>query len=401
MAINHFIKDYSSSAMITGFIAVLVSYAGPFAIVFQAANTINMPAELVTSWVWAISIGSAVTGISLSLYYKMPIITAWSTPGAALLVASLAHYRYEEVVGAFLISGMLIFILGITGLFQKIMKQIPSTISAAMLAGILFHFGESVFKQLEVNMSFVLPLIISYLIGKRLYPRYAILSTLVIGFALVGFERGLNLEAGDFSFATPIFTMPEFSTASIIGLAIPLCIVTMTSQNVPGLAVLNADGYRPNANPLIYVTGLISIVLAPFGAHGINLAAITAAICTGRESHENAGKRYASGVFCGFFYLIIGLFGAAVASVFFILPQALIATIAGLALFSSLGNGLALSMRNEKEREAALVTFLVTVSGFSFFGIGSAFWGLIGGMLTHVLVVYQLILPSNSGHVTK
>lgn len=394
MIIKQLIKDYSNSAMITGFIAVLVSYAGPLAIVFQAANTINMPTELITSWIWAISIGSAITGIALSIHYKIPIITAWSTPGAALLVTSLSHYKYEEAIGAFVISGILLFILGVTGVFNSIMKRIPSSISSAMLAGILFHFGESVFRQLEFNVELILPLIISYLIGKRFLPRYAILLTVCIGFALTTYE-GVNANHLELSFSQPVFTMPHFTIASIIGLAIPLCIVTMTSQNIPGLAVLYAAGYKPNANPLIYITGLFSAILAPFGAHGINLAAITAAICTGPESHDSLSKRYISGVFCGFFYFLASLFGAVVAAAFLIVPEALIIAISGLALFTSLSNGLALSMSCEKEREAALITFLITVSGVSLFGIGSAFWGLIGGIATHLIMTWKFRKKSN------
>ncbi|PWC15573.1 benzoate transporter [Brenneria roseae subsp. americana] len=386
--------------MIAGFIAVLVSYAGPLAIVFQAANTVNMSSELVTSWVWAISIGSAISGILLSFYYRMPIITAWSTPGAALLVTSLSHYKYEDVIGAFIISGALIFVFGITGIFQNIMRRIPTSISSAMLAGILFHFGEDVFINLGIDPKLVFPLIIIYLFGKRFYPRYAILFALCSGFVLIRSFGQFNLNNFEFSLAKPILTMPNFSLPAMVGLAVPLFIVTMTSQNVPGIAVLQAAGYKPNANPLIYISGFISMLLAPFGAHGINLAAITAAICTGPESHDSPDKRYVSGVLCGLFYFIIGLFGSAVASVFFILPKALIATIAGLALFASLSNGLALAMKKEKEREAALVTFLITVSGFSLLGIGSAFWGLIGGIATYLLMVYQYKSKSATLDVT-
>ncbi|MCG7533908.1 benzoate/H(+) symporter BenE family transporter [Pseudoalteromonas sp. OOF1S-7] len=383
--------DYANSALVAGLIAVIVSYAGPLIIVFQAAQAAGLSPEQVSSWVWAISIGSALSGIYLSWRLKIPIITAWSTPGAALLVASLGQYSFEQAIGAYLVSAGLIFIFGLTGWFQTMMDKIPKSIASAMLAGILFNFGVSVFTSIPLSPELVLPVLLAYLITKRVLPRYAIVSALFSGVALAFLFGQIGQAEVDFAFATPVFTYPEFSLSAIIGLAIPLFIVTMTSQNVPGVAVLKSAGYQPAVNTVISGTGLVSVLLAPFGAHGINLAAITAAICTGEESHKDASKRYIAGLSCGAFYLIIGLFGATIASAFSILPAALVATVAGLALFGALSNGLHGAMAIDKEREAALITFLVTVSGLSIYGVGAAFWGLIAGMVTCWLLNSNLV----------
>ncbi|MAM88837.1 MAG: benzoate transporter [unclassified Hahellaceae] len=381
-------KDYSNSSLITGLIAVIISFAGPLAIVFQAASSANLPPNIVTSWVWAISIGSAVSGLYLSWKYKAPIITAFSTPGAALLVGSLSLFSFQEAIGAFVFSGALIFICGITGIFKKIMNIIPASLASAMLAGILFSFGISVFTSMQSSPVLVVPMIVIFLICKRLWPRFAIVAALAVGLG-VSYLTGM-FGGGDISLspAVPVFTMPIFSVASIIGIGIPLFVVTMTSQNVPGVAVLKAAGFdKVPPNNLVSVTGLTTLALAPFGAHGVNLAAITAAICTGPESNDDPTKRYVAGLSCGFFYLLFGSFGAAIAGVFTAFPAALIAAIAGLALFSAITNGLVSAMVNPGERDPALITFLVTASGITILGVGAAFWGLVAGVIAFVILV--------------
>ncbi|HZW11888.1 MAG TPA: benzoate/H(+) symporter BenE family transporter [Noviherbaspirillum sp.] len=384
--IKSFRDDFSTSALIAGLIAVTVSYAGPLVIVFQAAKTGLLSPGQISSWIWAISIGSGLTGLILSLRFRTPVITAWSTPGAALLVSGLTQYTYAEAIGAYLFSAMLITLLGISGLFSKIMERLPTGVIAAMLAGILFRFGVGVFASLEQVPALVLPMCLAYLIGRRWLPRYAIVITL-----LVGFSATLGLHQFDFrgfsaTLATPLFTTPHFSLSALIGLGIPLCFVTMASQNAPGIAVLRTAGYSTPVNPLITTTGLTSLLLAPFGAHGINLAAITAAICTGPEAHPEPARRYIAGASCAMFYLLIGSFGATIASLFSALPAALIASLAGLALFGSLATGLGTAMSNDTKREPALIAFLVTASGISFLGIGAAFWGLGAGVLADWLL---------------
>lgn len=386
------VRDYSNSALLTGLVAVLVSYAGPLAVVFQAADAASLTETQLSSWIWSISVASAASGFFLSWKYKMPVITAWSTPGAAL-VSALGQYSYPEAIGAFIVCSTLIIIFGLTGFFQKMMNLIPGSIGAAMLAGILFQFGREVFINLNVMPGLVLPVIAAYLAGKKLFPRYAIFAALATGCAMVNL-LGLNGPLNpSLSWAQPLLTVPQFSWPSIVGLALPLFVVTMTSQNIPGIAVLQADGFKPKANDLITGTGLAGLLTAPFGSHAINLAAITAAICTGPESNAVKEKRYIAGLSCGLFYFLVSFLGAAIVVIFNMLPSALISTVAGLALFSSIISSLTASMAVASEREAALVAFLVTVSDLKIFNISSPFWGLIGGFT--VLIILNASIKKN------
>jgi benzoate membrane transport protein len=356
----------------------VVSFAGPAVIIFQAASSADFSIAQLSSWIWAISIGSGISGIFLSWRYKLPVITAWSTPGAALLFSSLAGFSFSEAIGAYLFCAIVITLLGITGIFEVVMQRIPSTIAAAMLAGILFKFGLNVFVSLKAQPLFVGIMLGVYLVCKRFFPRYAIFSTLVTGLLVERAANNFTFENVNIALAQPILTFPVFSWQAIITLGIPLCIVTLTSQNVPGIAVLRTEGYtNVPTTSVIAATGIFSALFAPFGSHAINLAAITAAICTGPETHKNLEQRYVAGITCGLFYILVGLFGATLASLFSTLPKELIATVAGLALFGSLMSSLHAAMKNNNEREAALITFLVTVSDLSVFNIGSAFWGLI------------------------
>ncbi|AQR65810.1 benzoate transporter [Aquaspirillum sp. LM1] len=385
-ALKVFLQDCSVSAVVTGLVAVMVSYAGPLVIVFQAAKSGQLTPEQLSSWLWAISIGSGVSGLWLSLRYRTPVITAWSTPGAALLVTSLAQYRYSDAIGAYVFSALLITLLGVTGLFSRLMARLPVAVVAAMLAGVLFRFGVGVFSSLAQGPALVLPILLVYLVARRTGARYAIMAALITGVLCAFFLNLLDFQGVSATLAEPQWTTPSFSLSAIIGLGIPLCFVTMASQNAPGIAVLRTAGYDVPVNPLVTVTGLASVLLAPFGAHGINLAAITAAICTGAESHPLLARRYVAGVSCALLYLLVGSFGATMASVFASLPGVLIASIAGLALFSALANGLGVALANESQREPALITFLVTASGISFFGIGAACWGLVFGVLADRLL---------------
>jgi benzoate membrane transport protein len=378
--------DFSVSALIVGLIATMVSYAGPLLIVFQAAKAANMSDALLSSWIWAISIGSGLTAIVLSIRYRTPVITAWSTPGAVLLVTSLSVYPFSDAIGAYLFSAVIITLLGVSGLFSTIMRYVPPSITTAMLAGILLSFGVQVFVSLQELPALALPMIVCYLLAKRWMPRYAVVFSLLVGLIAAFLLNRFELGGIQVALVQPIFTLPTFSLDAIIGLGIPLCIVTMASQNAPGIGVLQADGYNTPASPLITTTGVASIVLAPFGAHGINLAAITAAICTGKEAHPDPSKRYIAGIACGAFYLVFSMFGATIASVFSAFPKELIAVIAGLALFASLSSSLASAMSDVSQRESALITFLVTISGISIAGIGAAFWGLVASVIANLLL---------------
>jgi benzoate membrane transport protein len=378
-------RDFSLSAAVAGFIATIISYAGPLVIIFQAADAAHLSRELLSSWVWAISIGSALLGIGLSLRYRVPIIIAWSAPGSALLVALLPGISMNEAVGAYLLSSVIIFLVGISGAFDRVISKLPAAIAAAMLAGILLRFGTGLFVSLQGKPGLVLAMFATYLVCKRLMPRYAVMAVLVVGCVIAMLTGQLHREALVIGLATPVWVSPQFSLGATLNVALPLVMVALTGQFVPGMAVLRASGYATPASPIIASSALGTALLAPFGCHGLNLAAITAAICTGREAHEDPGKRYVAGVVGGLCYLVLGIFGATLVSLFAAFPKELIAALAGLALFAAIAGALANAMAVPNDREAALVTFLTTASGMSLFGLSAAFWGLIFGMAAHLL----------------
>lgn len=373
-------RDASASAIIAGLIAVTVSFTGPLLIIFQAAQLIGLSQVQLSSWVWAISIGSGATGLILSTIYKAPVILAWSTPGAVLLVSGWSAYSYAESIGAFMAAALIVTLFGLTGVFSYLMEKVPASVISAMLAGILLKFGVDMFVAVKQLPALVLPLIFIFLVSKRLLPRYATMLTLLAGLALAYGLGRLDFSGVSLSLAHPVLTKPVFSAGAIVGLGIPLAIVAMASQNATGIGVLRAGGYQTPASPLVTATGLVSLVLAPFGSHGVNLAAITAAICTGREAHDDTGRRYVAGIACGFFYVVFGLLGAAIVSLFSVFPVELIAVIAGVALLGSMGSSLSAAMGDEAHRDSALITFLVTVSGITIGGVGAAFWGLAAGI---------------------
>ncbi|MFJ8883369.1 benzoate/H(+) symporter BenE family transporter [Streptomyces sp. NPDC102402] len=380
------VRDLSLSAVLAGVVAVVVSYSGPLVIVLSAARAGHLDAGQTGSWIWAISIGSGLTCIALSLRTRMPVITAWSTPGAALLVTSIGSYAYGEVIGAFVVSGLVIALIGVTGIFGRLMRLVPGAVVSAMLAGILFSFGADVFTSLEHTPVIAGSVLLAYLLGKRWLPRYAVLLALAAGVACSAASAKLHIRLDHVGLVQPVFTAPAFSVASLIGIAVPLTLATLASQNAPGVGVLSASGYRPDDRLLVGSTGLVSAVLAPFGSHAVNLAAITAAICTGPEAHRDPRRRYVAGVACGAVYVLVGAFGSTLVSFFAGLPKELVAAVAGVALFGALSGGLTGAVREGKDREAALITFLATASGVTLFGIGSAFWGLVFGVAAHAVL---------------
>ncbi len=365
---------------------MLVGYSSSVAIIFQAANAANATPAQLNSWMWALGIGMGLSCIGLSLRYRSPVLTAWSTPGAALLATSLTGLTMGQATGVFLFSSLLILLSGVTGWFQKLMQYMPRHIAAAMLAGILLRFGMNLFSAMQSELALVLLIFAVFLLGRLLLPRYTVPLALMAGIAGAALLGLLHPEKLSWTPALPVFMKPEFSLSALIGVGIPLFIVTMTSQNVPGLAVLRANGYQTPASPLISWTGALGVVLAPFGGFGFNLAAITAAICMSADADADPAQRYKASIWAGVFYLMTGIFGAAVVALFTAFPAELVAAIAGLALIGTLGNSLSAALEDAKGREAALVTFLCTASGVSIFGVGSAFWGLVFGMLVHALI---------------
>jgi benzoate membrane transport protein len=384
-----------ASVVTAGFVTVLVGFTSSAAIVFQAARAGGASPAEVSSWIGALGIGMAVTCIGLSLRYRAPIVTAWSTPGAALLVTSLVGVPLPDAIGAFMFSAVLIVASGVSGLFERAITRIPVPIAQALLAGVLVRFGLAVFTAMRAEFGLVFSMFVAYVACRRFSPRYTMVIVLAVGVAIAGGDGLLRLGALHLALTSPRFVSPAFSAKAMISVGVPLFIVTMASQNLPGVAVLRGSGYRTPVSPLITATGLTTLVLAPFGAFAINLAAITAAICTGPEAHEDPDRRYMASVTAGGFYLVVGVFGATVAALFAAFPPALVAAVAGLALFPTIAGSLAGALGDERTREPALVTFLVTASGVVLAGIGSAFWGVLAGGA--VLAALRLGRPGRAG----
>ena len=378
-----FFNDLSVSAFTAGFVAVLVGFTSSVAIVFQAALAFKASPELISSWMWALGLGMGLCSLVPSLILRKPVMVAWSTPGAAVLAtAGLAGgFSMAEAVGAFIACAALITLFGITGWFEKLMNRIPMAIASALLAGVLARFGLQAFAAADTALPLVLLMLACYLVGKRFMPRYAVVITLAVAIVYVALKGQLAWTAITLDFARPVFTMPHFTMGALVSLAVPLFVVTMASQNLPGVAAIKAAGYDMPISKIITMTGVVTLVLAPFGAFALNLSAITAAICMGREAHPDPGKRYTAAVSCGAIYVVIGIFGAAVTGLLTAFPTELVVAIAGLALLGTIASALASALQDEPRREAALITLLVTLSGVTIAGVGSAFWGVVAGAI--------------------
>ena len=366
--------------IVAGLVSVIVNYGGTFILVFQAAQVAGLSPELTASWVWSVSIGVGLSGLVLSWRFREPIITAWSTPAAAFLVVALATTPYAEAVGAYLVSAAAFVLLGVSGYFEKVIRLIPPGVAAGLLAGILLQFGIGAFSGVSVDPLLAALLIGAYVVLKRLSARYAVVGILLLGLAFLLLQGRVDLSGLELRLAAPVFTLPVFSLNALLSVALPLFLITLTGQYMPGMLVLRNDGFRTSANPIVIVTGLGSLLMAPFGSHAFNLAAITAAICTGKDAHEEPAKRWIAGVAAGVFYILVGVFGVTLAALFMAFPATFITTLAGLALLGTLGGSLASAMADAQSREAALITFLAAAADISLFGIGGAFWGLVIGL---------------------
>ena len=366
---------------IAGLLSVIVNYGGTFILVFQAARVAGLDAAQTASWVWSVSVGVGLTGLALSWRYRAPIITAWSTPGAAFLVTALGSVSYPEAIGAYMLSALGFVILGLSGYFDRLIRLIPPAIAAALLAGILLQFGIGAFGGASADPVLVGLLTGSYLILKRFTARYAIVGILLIGLGWLLLRGEVDLSGLSLKLASPVLTLPVFSLNAALSLALPLFLITLTGQYMPGMLVLRNDGYTTSANPIVTVTGLGALIMAPFGSHAFNVAAITAAIVTGPEAHDDPSKRWIGGIAAGLFYTLIGVFGVTLAALFLAFPAGFITTLAGLALLGTIGGSLATAMSDPATREAALITFLASAANIQLLGIGGAFWGLMIGLI--------------------
>jgi benzoate membrane transport protein len=401
----HFFKDLSFSAFTAGFVAVLVGFTSSVAIVFQAAQAFGATPEQIASWMWALGIGMGLCTLVPSLWLKKPVMVAWSTPGAAVLAsAGLAGgFSMAQAVGAFMVCAVLITLAGATGWFERVMNRIPVAIASALLAGVLARFGLQAFSAAQTALPLVVVMVLAYLLGKRFAPRYAVPLTLLVAIVFVAAGAGFKPASIEFGITKPVWVTPEFSFSAFVSLALPLFVVTMASQNLPGVAAIRAAGYADRRaqggdagipiSKVITLTGLATLVLAPFGAFAINLSAITAAICMGPEAHPDPARRYTAAAACGAMYVVIGIFGAAITGVLTAFPVELVAAIAGLALLGTISGAMTAALHDESTREAAIMTFLVTLSGVVIAGVGSAFWGVVAGALALLVQHYGRTKP--------
>ena len=391
MRAMQFFKDLSLSAFVAGFVAVLVGFTSSVAIVFQAAQSFGATPAQITSWIWALGLGMGLCSLVPSLLLRKPVMVAWSTPGAAVLATAGAagSFSMGEAVGAFMVCSLLVILVGATRGLERVADRIPMEIASALLAGVLARFGIQAFAAAQTALPLVLLMVGAYLVARRMAGRYAVVVTLMVGILWVLITGQMAWSMEPVRLAMPVFVAPQWSVSAIVSLAIPLFVVTMASQNLPGMAVIRASGYELPVSRLITMTGWASLVLAPFGAFALNFSAITAAICMGPEAHEDRLKRYTAAASCGAIYIVIGLFGALVTGLLTSFPKELVVAIAGIALLSTIGNGLASALRDERHREPALITFLVTLSGITLMDIGSAFWGVVAGSLALFVQQYK------------
>lgn len=376
--------------VLSGFVAVLVGYASSAAIIWQAALAAGAMTGQIAGWMTALGLAMGVSTLALTLWYRAPVLTAWSTPGAALLVTGLQGVSIQDAIGVFIVANALIVLCGITGLFARLMKIIPHSLASAMLAGILLRFGLQAFNSLNSELILCGSMLLAWLVLKVIAPRYAVIAAMLVGIAIALIKGDIVTDGVNLSPVLPAFIAPHFSLAHSISIALPLFLVTMASQNAPGIATMKASGYSLPVSPLIVFTGLLALLFSPFGVYSICIAAITAAICQSPEAHPDVNRRWLAAAAAGVFYILAGVFGGSVTGLMAALPVSWIQMLAGLALLGTISGSLFQALHNEAERDAAIVTFLVTASGLTVFGIGSAFWGLVvGGICYSVLTLFR------------
>jgi len=392
--------SFALSTWLSGLVVELVAYTGPILIVFQAAQNAGLTEPQLTSWLWAVTVGCGILCIVMSLLYRQPVVSAWSTPGTALLVASLGLYPFPAAVGAYLVAGLAMTLLGFSGLFGRVMKLVPAPVISGVLAGVLLQFGTALFSALPQRTIMVVAMIITYFVLRRLAFRTPTIGALIVGLLIALVSGDLHLSGVTIILTVPQWTMPQFTPEAILGLGLPLFLLALTGQNAPGVAVLRASGYDLPIDSALKMTGIASMLIAPLGGPGLNLAAITAAIITNPESQPDPNRRYAAGVSTGVWKILFGLFAATTISLFAALPAALIATVAGLALTGVLVSSISGAMADPKGREAGLVAMLCTAANFTLFGIGAPFWGLVFGLLVDFILTSKRLSEATEVVIT-
>ncbi|WP_089604988.1 benzoate/H(+) symporter BenE family transporter [Acinetobacter piscicola] len=383
------LQDFSIPAVFAGFITFLIGISVSAVLVIQAAQLLSATPEQITSWFWALGLGIGLSGLILSWKFKYPVATSWSTAGLALILATASGYTLYEAIGAFLVCGLLTAILGFLGIFEKVLAYIPQSLTSAMLAGVLLKFGIALFASMQNDWQFILSLLAIYIISKRLWARYCIVITVIAGILICPLFMEFHTPVLHWSLAKPVWMTPEFTWSALFGLALPLFVINMASQYLPGIAMIKSYGYQPHVNQLIGWTGLTQAILAPFGCYTVNIAAISAAVSLDDQVHPDPSKRYIAGISCGFFYILMGLFAATLTSLLMSFPHLFIVALAGIALFGTISHNIAIAFYEVKDREAALLTFLFSASSVQFFGIGSAFWGLLFGFAVSFILNFR------------
>lgn len=379
------LQDFSVPAAFAGFITFLVGISVSAVLVIQSAQMLGANTAEITSWFWALGLGIGLSGLILSWKFKYPVATSWSTAGLALILATANGYSMNAAIGAFFVCGLMTAILGFLGIFEKLLKHIPQSLTSAMLAGVLLKFGIELFVSLQNEWAFILSLLAAYVLTKRLWPRYSIVLTVIVGIVLCPLLLNFSMPALSLEIAKPVWVRPEFSLSAILGLALPLFVINMASQYLPGLAMIKSYGYQPHVNQLIGWTGTAQTIFSPFGCFSVNIAAISAAISLDDQAHPDEKKRYIAGISCGLFYILMGIFAGTLVSFLISFPAIFITALAGIALLGTIGHNIVIAFQEASERDAALMTFLFSASGVQFFGIGSAFWGLVFGLAVHMI----------------
>jgi benzoate membrane transport protein len=378
-------NSITTSTVLAGILIVIVGFTGSLVLTFDVADKASLSPAQLSSWVWSICVGSGILSLGLSWWYKQPVLAAWNTPGLALLATSLAKYPISDAVGVYLISGLVIALLGALGWFDKVIKLVPQNVALAVLAGALFKFGLGLFTAATLEPTLVLLMILAFLIAKYLRSRVPMVWALLTGFSSAAILGKFSLQSIQLELAQPMIIAPTFHLEALIGLGIPLTALALASQNAPGLAVMRSFGYIPPTKGALVSTGLLSALFAPLLSHGLTLAAITAALGNSPEAHPDPSKRYGAGIVAGILKIILGLFGTTIVALFLALPKPLVAGMAGLALSGTIASCLEGAFSSNR-RESSIFALLITASGAEFLGLGSAFWGLLMGAIVAALL---------------
>ena len=378
-------KAASWSGFFSGLLVVFVSLTGPIAILYQAVQAADLSVELTNSWLLAIFMGSGLFALLMSLRFGIPIIGSWASTTTALLITGLVDHPFSEVIGAYFVASIILMIIGYTGIFSKLMQTIPHAVIMAMLAGVLLTFGVKIFSSTRINPILGISMLLVFFAAKAIKFRAPVVITFVVGVVVVALQSKINIPEVKLSIAAPVWTNPTFPIGAFFTLTIPIVLLIMTSQNAPGIALLKAVGYTPPINTIVHFGGFLSLLGSGFGGSGVNLSSITASIAITEESDPNPETRYFAGVVAGLAYCVAGIFAGVFSTLYGSFPGELTAVLAGIALLPIITTSLVDAMEIKDYRDSAVVTFLVTISGVSAFGVGSPFWGLIAGVIVHQL----------------